>query len=71
MLKLLVITVIVLYLLRFLFRLMYPKLPDQRPPIEYEMKSCDYCGKLMREDKGFHRKQRFFCSPEHQVRYFN
>ena len=68
MFKLLIITVIVLYLLRFFWHLMYPRLPDPRKPVE--MKACEYCGILAREDKGVMQRDRFFCTSDHAKRFF-
>lgn len=68
--KFLVILVIVLYLMRSFFRLMYPRPPKQPRRKEIEMKACDYCGKLVYEDKGVQKRGRFFCSEAHKQRYF-
>lgn len=68
MFKLLVITVIVLYLMRFFWHLMYPRMP--KPPQALEVKACEYCGVLLREDRGRVQRGRFFCTADHAKRYF-
>lgn len=68
MFKLFIITLIVLYLTRFLWQLMYPRMP--KPPQQLEMKACEYCAVLAREDKGYVQRGRFFCSSDHAKRYF-
>jgi len=68
MFKLLVITLIVVYVMRFFWQLMYPRMP--KLPQQLEMKTCEYCGVLAREDKGNVQRGRFFCSADHAKRYF-
>lgn len=70
MIRFLIILAIVLFLMRALFRLMYPRLPEARPPKIHQLLPCEYCGKLMPEDQGMTRRDRFFCGAEHASRYF-
>lgn len=71
MIKLLIITVIVVFLMRSLFRLMYPRIPDTPPVIGHELKPCEYCGTLVRLDKAKQKRGRLFCSAAHQAMYFS
>ena len=68
MFKLLLITAIVLYLMRFFWRLMYPRLPNR--PQQIQVKACEYCGILVREDKGIQKRGRFFCGHPHAKQFF-
>ncbi len=70
MIRLFIILVIVLYLLRALFRLMYPRLPAQTGERLIPLRACDYCGRTLPEDKGSIRRERFFCGHDHAQRYF-
>lgn len=70
MFKLLIILVVVLFLMRGFFRLMYPQLPKNPVPKAIELKPCEYCGKLVPEDQGSVKGQYFFCSLEHQHQFF-
>lgn len=69
MIKLLIIAAIVMYIMRAFWRLMYPRLPEAPKPLE--LKACEYCGILAREDKGFTKRDRFFCGIDHAQRFFS
>ena len=73
MFKLLIITLIVVYLMRSCWRLMYPSLPpglEPGKPREIPLKACEYCGILVAENKGIHRRGHFFCQADHADRYY-
>jgi hypothetical protein len=68
MLKLLIITGIILYLMRVIWRMISPALPPQREALE--LRACAFCSVLVRVDKGVVAREHFFCSRDHATRFF-
>jgi hypothetical protein len=66
--KLIVITLIALYVIRKVLRLLTP--PDVSTTSAVELKACAYCDILVRVDKGESQRGYFFCCGAHATRFF-
>lgn len=68
MLKLLIITGIILFLVRLIWRMLPTASPPEREALE--LKACVFCNSLVRTDKGVSVRDQFFCSRDHANRFF-
>ncbi len=64
MFKWIIIAIVAFFLIRFIYRLTHQQVRSKNgTPIE--LKTCAYCGQLVRVDKAVIVNQQYFCSPDH------
>lgn len=66
MLKLIIICVFLYVFIRLIRRIVFLATPASKEPIE--LKACEYCGTLVRVDKGIVVHGRLFCCEDHANR---
>jgi hypothetical protein len=64
MFKWIIIVVVAFFLVRFIYRLTTRQV-EINNGIPIELKTCAYCGQLIRVDKAVIVKRQFFCNTDH------